>query len=388
MLTPEQLETAQIEASIITSKMQKEIMEKIIKSIRKAGEITSSTDYLIFRAKELGMTNKYIKDTIQKELQISNEEIETLFDKASRLTYAYDKKIYEKSNTPYIPYEKNEEIQRIKTAIIERTEGEMYNITRSMGFAKLVGGKTVFTPLTTFYQDTMDTVFYSVFNGTDTLEGAVRRATKIMSDSGIRVVDYASGRTNRVDVAVRRNIMTSLTQLQEQITQHNAEELNTTIFEFSWHTGHRPSHGWGGQRYDTNGIDYPTKEEVYEMYGGGTMEDYNCRHSVYPTFKEFSPMYSEKELERLEREEQEKKEWNGKQYDKYGQTQKAREMETNMRKIRREIDLLKANPDNADTITSKRIRYRAMMDEYSKFCKEMGLPVQKERIYQDMLGRV
>lgn len=389
MLTPEQLETAQIEASKITARMQKNIMEKIIQSIRKSGEITSSTDYLIFRAREMRLTKEYIKEQIQKELKLSNKEIETMFRKAGELTYAYDENIYKLSGTPYTEFSKNDTIQRIIDEAIERTQGEMYNITQSMGFAKIVEGKTVFTPLTEYYQDVMDDTFYSVFNGTATVDEAVRKATRQMSDSGIRVVDYASGHHNRIDVATRRNIMTSLTQMQEQISNHNAEELKTTVFEFSWHSGYRPSHGWGGQRYDTTGKYYPTKDEVYKKYGGGTMDDYNCRHSVYPTFKEFPPMYSKEQLKEMAKKEKEKKEWNGKKYNKYEQTQKARQMETSMRKIRREIDLLKANPDiNADAIRSKRIRYRAMMDEYSRFCNYMGLAVQKNRIYQDMLGRV
>lgn len=364
-------------------------MEKIIQSIRKSGEITSSTDYLIFRAREMRLTKEYIKEQIQKELKLSNKEIETMFRKAGELTYAYDENIYKLSNTPYTEFSKNDTIQRIIDEAIERTQGEMYNITQSMGFAKIVEGKTVFTPLTEYYQDVMDDTFYSVFNGTATVDEAVRKATRQMSDSGIRVVDYASGHHNRIDVATRRNIMTTMTQMQEQISNHNAEELKTTVFEFSWHSGYRPSHGWGGQRYDTTGKYYPTKDEVYKKYGGGTMDDYNCRHSVYPTFKEFPPMYSKEQLKEMAKKEKEKKEWNGKKYNKYEQTQKARQMETSMRKIRREIDLLKANPDiNADAIRSKRIRYRAMMDEYSRFCNYMGLAVQKNRIYQDMLGRV
>jgi hypothetical protein len=389
MLTPEQIEKIQIEASRITLNMQKNIMDRIVKGIRKAGEITSSTDYLIYRAKELGASKEYIQNEIQKQLNLTDKELQEMFEQAGRNSYAYDKDIYKLAKKPYTKFEDNEAIQNIISNVIERTQGEMRNITRSLGFAELINGKIAYTDIGTFYQNTMDTAFYGVYNGTDTIERAVKDATRTMANSGIRSVDYITGHHNRVDVAVRRNIMTSLTQMQEQITEHNAEELGTTIFEFSWHTGARPSHGWGGQRYDTTGKDYPTQEQVYAMYGGGTMDDYNCRHSVYPTFKEFAPMYSKEQLERLNRQEQVKKEWQGKEYNKYEQTQKAREMETKMRKIRSNIDLLKKNEDiEQDLIRSQRTKYRAMMDEYTRFCRAMGIPAQKERVYQDALGRV
>lgn len=389
MLTPEQLEQYQIQSGKLMSKMQKDIMDRIISGIRKTGEIKSSTDYLIFRATELGMSKKYIKKKIAETLKYSEEEINKMFEEAGKRTYSYDKKVYDMSDTTYIPIEENEAIQSIMREAFIRTNGEMTNITKSMGFAKVENGKVVFKDIATFYQEEMDRVFYSVYNGTSTIDKAVREATSTMAKSGLRFVDYASGNTNRVDVAVRRNIMTGLAQMQEQITQHNAEELGTTIFEFSWHSGFRPSHGWGGLRYDTTGKEYPTKEEVYSMNGGGTMDDYNCRHSVYPTFAEFEPAYSKAELRRLNDREQLKKEWKGKELNVYEQTQKQRQMETKMREIRSRIDLLKKNEDiEKEVIRNERIKYRGLMDEYVKFSRQMGLKTQKNRVYQDMLGRV
>ena len=362
------------------AKMQQDIMDRIIQGIRKAGEITSSTEYLIFRATELGMSKKYIQKKIQENLDLSNKEIRKIYEEASKRTYSYDKSIFDITDTNYIPYEENEAVKSIMEAFFERTNGEMINITKSMGFAEIINGKVMFKDMAKFYQEEMDRVFTSVYNGTSTVDKAVREATAKMSNSGLRIVDYASGNTTRIDVAV--------TQMQEQITQHNAEELGTTIFEFSWHSGFRPSHGWGGLRYDTTGKDYPTKEEVYANNGGGTMDDYNCRHSVYPTFKEVEPAYSKAELKRLNALEKQTKEWNGKQLNRYEQTQKQRQMEAKMRELRRRIDLLKQNGDiEKENIQKERIKYRALMNDYVMFSKKMGLSTQKNRIYQDMLGR-
>lgn len=389
MLTPEQLEKYQIESSKLMAKMQKDIMDRIITGVRKTGEIKSSTDYLIFRATELGLSKKYIKQKIAENLQYSEEEISKMYEEAGKRAYSYDKSVYDMSDTNYIPYEENEAIKSIMREAFERTNGEMKNITKTLGFVRIKNGKTVFSEMTDFYMEELDNAFYSVIDGASTIDKAVRETTSKMSASGIRTIDYASGATNRVDVAVRRNIMTGLTQMQEKMSEHNAKELGTTVFEFSWHSGARPSHGWGGLRYDTTGRQYPTKEEVYSMNGGGTMEDYNCRHSVYPTFAEFEPAYSNEELRRLNAKEKVKKEWRGKELNVYEQTQKQRQMETKMRDIRMKIDLLKKNEDiEKELITQERIKYRALMNDYSVFCRKMGLRTQKNRVYQDMLGRV
>lgn len=389
MLTPEQLELYQVKSAKLLNKMQEDIMNRIIEGIRKAGEITSSTDYLIFRATELGVSKKYIQQKIQESLDLSSKEITKMYKEASKHTYSYDKTIYDVKGINYMPYEGNEAVKSILSEVIERTNGEMKNITKTMGFATIKNGKVTFAEMTDFYIEEMDRVFTSVYNGTSTLDKAVREATSKMSKSGIRTIDYESGKTNRIDVAVRRNVMTGLTQMQEQITQNNANELGTTIFEFSWHTGYRPSHGWGGLRYDTTGKDYPTKEEVYQNNGGGTMDDYNCRHSVYPTFKEVDPAYTKSELRRLNKLENERKEWRGKTYNKYEQTQKQRQMETKARELRSRINLLKQNKDiESEKIQIERAKYRALMNDYVEFSKAMGISTQKNRIYQDMLGKV
>ena len=265
MLTPEQLERYQIESGKLMAKMQKDIMDRIITGIRKSGEIKSSTDYLIFRATELGVSKKYIKEKIAESLDYTEEEIGKMYEQASKQTLSYDKSVYDMSDSNYIPYEENEAVQSIMKEVFLRTNGEMKNITQTLGFVTIKNGKTDFSELTDFYMEEMDNAFYSILDGTNTIDNAVREVTSKMARSGIRTIDYESGMTNRVDVAVRRNVMTGLSQMQEQITQHNAEELGTTVFEFSWHSGARPSHGWGGLRYDTTGTYYPTKEEVYAI---------------------------------------------------------------------------------------------------------------------------
>ena len=82
------------------------------------------------------------------------------------------------------------------------------------------------------------------------------------------------------------------------------------------------------------------------------------------------------------------KRWQGKELDVYGITQQQRRMETAMRAQRSKIVALKTARADADQILNMRVKYRAQLYEYTKFCRQMGVEQQRERIYMDMLGRV
>mgnify|MGYP002508528592 CR=1 FL=1 len=69
-----------------------------------------------------------------------------------------------------------------------------------------------------------------------------------MTASGLRTVDYASGHSNRVDVAARRALLTGMGQLTGHISDMNGQLLGTDKFEVDWHHGARPDHAkWQGR---------------------------------------------------------------------------------------------------------------------------------------------
>ena len=59
-----------------------------------------------------------------------------------------------------------------------------------------------------------------------------------------------------------------------------------------------------------------------------------------------------------------------------------------MRKTRADIALLKKGEGDSERIKLKRALYRGQMQKYIAFSEGMNLPEQKDRIYQDGLGRM
>ena len=76
------------------------------------------------------------------------------------------------------------------------------------------------------------------------------------------------------------------------------------------------------------------------------------------------------------------------EYTTYEALQRQRQMETILRKYRRDIELLKEGGMPERDLMLKQCRYQGKLQEYQAFSKSMGLPVQVERVYQDGLGNM
>ena len=212
----------------------------------------------------------------------------------------------------------------------------------------------------------------------------MRRVVKEMTASGLRTVDYASGYSCRTLVAVRRAIMTGVSQLSAQINEKIAKDLGTDTFEVTWHAGHRPSHWWGGNVY--------TKQELISVCGLGDVSGLcgaNCRHSYMAFVKGYSVRtYTPEQLRELERKEQQTRPYNGKEYTPYQASQVQRQMETKMRNQRAYVKGLQQGGGSTDDVIAAKSRYLNTLHQYQNFSKKMKLPEQMERVYMDGLGRI
>lgn len=323
---------------------------------------------------------------LKEALGKSYPEMFELYDKVIDWEYVRNKEVYEQVNAEFIPYEENEELQQITEGLIRQSGAELQNITKSLGFYLDYGtGKPVLTPLAQVYQKYLDAACMDIVSGAFDYNTVLRRTVTHLTNSGLRQIDYASGRANRVDVAARRAVMTGVSQLSGKISEMNAEKLGTEHFEVEWHAGARPIHAvWQGRVY--------SKEELTTVCGLGSVTGLlgaNCYHMYFPFIPGISVRnWTDEWLEEQNRKENTPKSFNGKEYTLYEAKQRQRQMETCMRAQREKVDLLKKGGADPDDITIARAKYQGQLNEYSRFCKKMGLTEERERIYYDMRGRV
>lgn len=383
-MKPNDLVKISLQIEALFEDMQMRITQDIVRRILKAGKITSTADYQIEKLVLLGNSTEFIEAEIKRLTGKAQEQIWQMYEDVIDWEYVRNKEIYEQINGHFTPYEDNKQLQQWTNAIYEQTKNEIKNLTRSMGFALKYGGKIVFTPFSEYYQKYLDRACMDIVTGAFDYNNVLRRVVKELTASGIRSVEYASGHSNRVTVAGRRAVMTGVNQLSAKINEKIAKDLGTDTFEITYHTGARPTHWWGGMVF--------TKKELENTCGLGSVDGLcgaNCRHNYMAFVPGVSVRtYTDEQLVEMNRQEQQTKEWNDKKYTTYEATQKQRKMETSMRTQREKIKLLQDGKADKDTIMLEKAKYQGKLNEYARFCKKMGLPQERERIYIDGLGKV
>ena len=366
--------------------LEERIMQDIVRRIVKAGEITSTADWQINRLRILGYSSEDIEQEIKKTLNASYPEMFELYDKVINWEYVRNKDIYEQINAEYIPFEENGQLKQITEAIIDQSFDDLENVTNSLGFYLDYGnGKKVLTPLSQVYTKYLDAACYDIVTGAFDYNSVLRRVVTQLTNSGLRQIDYSSGRANRVDVAARRAVMTAVSQITGKISEYNAQKLGTEYFEVEWHAGARPTHAvWQGRVW--------SKEQLYSVCGLGTVTGLlgvNCYHTYHLFFPGLSERnWTDDWLEEQNRKEAEPKSFDGKEYTLYEAKQRQRQMETAMRAQREKVRLLQHGGADQDEIILHKAKYQGQLNEYSRFCRKMSLTEERERIYLDMKGRV
>ena len=214
---------------------------------------------------------------------------------------------------------------------------------------------------------------------------AIRQSVKRMADSGLRTVDYASGWSNHLDVAVRRATLTGANQMSGKLTDALGEEMACNFVEVTAHAGARntgsgPANhaSWQGKVYARKGEtkEYPNLAKVTGYGTGAGLKGWNCRHD----YNNFWPGYSERtwtdgELANIDPPPFSYK---GKEYDYYAANQRQRTIERAIRKTKRELIGYDAAGDK-EAFTAASIKLQRQRQEYQSFSKAADLRQKPER---------
>lgn len=382
-MTQGEIEKLGAKTAKIFSELELRIMSDIVRRIKINGFSTASADWQFTRLQQIGKSEEDIKKWIQEALEASDEEIERIFSEETYKQYMTHERAYEIYGLEQIPFEENVQLQHLIEATKKQVSLEFNNMANSMGFAiKGPDGKIITSPLLDFYRSTMDNAVMDIQSGAFSYQYVLERTIRKMTSSGIRWIDYNSGWHNRVDVAARRAVLTGFRQTQGHINERVANDLGTDYYEVTYHVGARPTHQpWQGKVWS-----YKELETVCGLGTGSGLHGWNCYHTYYPFIPGISiRTYTDKQLERMIKEENAPKYYNGKQYTTYEALQQQRKLETSMRKTRQEIQLLRDGESDETAITLKKAKYYGQMQTYEAFSKKTGLPLQKQRIYQDGL---
>lgn len=381
--TPELLDALPEEMAELFRGLEDTLLAEICSRLKLRDELNEVTVQDIRALRSHGIDLKEIKKAIHETSGISKTKLDKLLgDVVARNQQYYTDMIDLAHITQPETLVDAAEVAAIRTQTLDT----FHNLTASMGFL-VDAGRTMLPPAKA-YQWALDSAALQVQSGAINYNQAIKTAVKELADSGLKVVDYESGHRDHVDVAVRRAVMTGVSQICAKYTEQSAEYLDTPYFEVSAHVGARDKPGpspwsshkdWQGRVYSVRTGDiYPS---IYDVCGLGAvdgLEGANCRHRRFPWVEGVSERtYTDEQLEHID--DGHGCTFDGKDCTAYEATQMQRRIERTVRKLKREKAAYKAAGLHEDE-TAVNIRLRRLNAKYKAFSAEAGLPEQPERM--------
>lgn len=380
---PEVLDALPEELAELFRALEIKLLEEICSRLKASDQLNEVTVQDIRALRSHGIDLKEIEKAIRKTSGISETKLNELLDDVVERNQKYYTNVIDLAHIT-----QPETLVSIEDtwAIYQQTKRDLRNITQSMGFL-VDAGRTMLPPAKA-YQWALDSAALQVQSGAINYNQAIKTAVKELADSGLKVVDYESGHRDHVDVAVRRAVMTGVSQICAKYTEQSSEYLDTPYFEVSAHVGARDKPGpspwsshkdWQGRVYSVRvGDIYPS---IYDVCGLGAvdgLEGVNCRHRRFPWVEGVSERtYTNEQLEHID--DDHGCTFDGKDYTAYEATQMQRRIERTVRKLKREKAAYKAAGLHEDE-TAVNIRLRRLNAKYKAFSVKAGLPEQPERM--------
>ena len=283
----------------------------------------------------------------------SNSEIKKIMEEAGVKSYAEDKKLYQKAGKNLKDLEENLSAKKFVEAIKRHSGKDLVNISKTAGLA----GKD----LKMFYDVELSKAIITLRSGAFSSDQIIRQVVNTCADRGLTTISYASGKSMRMESAIRMCVNTGFRQLTTQMGFMNAELMGQDLMELSAHADARPTHQeWQGQIVSLSGRSgYLSLNDI----GYGSADGFsgvNCRHSWYPFFEGISePLYTDFE-------EVQPFDYKGKIYTGYDANQHIRKLENSIKKEKRKITMYDELGDE-ESVTTHKVREQRLRQERDKF---------------------
>lgn len=293
----------------------------------------------------------------------SEDTIAKILHQAGVRSLSFDSAVFKAAGFDPVELRQSATITRLLVEGIQRTNGVMRNLTATTA---LTGQEA--------YIRAADLAYWQVATGAKDYNSAIREAVKNVAAEGIEVINF-TGSTDKIDVAVRRTVLTGVTQTTSEMQLKLLNELGADEIQVSAHIGARNTgegyanhESWQGKVYSVRGNKYPN---FFESTGYGTGEGlsgWNCRHSFYPFFPGISKEAYNKAT--LDEYADKKVNYNGKEIDFYKATQTQRRYEREIRKAKRELAAVEAAGLDVTAEIANLAKWRASMRD---FIQQTGL---------------
>ena len=329
--------------------------------------LRADKDFQMAVAENTMAYKREVQQIINNTIESAKEAGKTLIAEAGDMAWNNDLSMWEQQGEDLT---KPNSLSKFIKASSLQTSGALRNLTKTMGFKNTALGTTGVMDM---YQREMDLALIKVSTGAFSFDQAVKDCVHRLAQSGLRSIDYESGRSYQLDVAARMAVRTGMSQLSGKITEENLKNSNHDLVITTQHMGSRPDHAvWQNKVFSYSGKSkkYPdfVKETGYGTVTG--LKGANCTHDFYPYWEGASIIPEDIK-------EPDPRIIGGKTYTYYESTQKQRQMERQIRATKREIEAIKSIGGDAQDLQNK---LRGQMADYKSFSKAAGLKERDNRL--------
>ena len=331
MLKPEYLQRVPDGMIKLYAQAEMDILENMAVRIARYGYWIPAVEHQAKMLEEAGMVREEILARLKTLTGRTDRELRQLMQEAGGVALKSDDAVYRRQGLNPPPVSASEDLQKILQAGYEKTAGTFRNLT-------LTTARTAAHQ----FEQALDRAYMQITLGGMDSGTAIRSTIKQLSAEGVGAIRYPTGRTDTIEVAVRRAVVTGVNQTALRLQDARADEMGADLVEVSAHAGARPSHAqWQGGIYSRSGKSrkYPDFVKTTGYGTGAGLGGWNCSHSFRPWFEGMSRTYDKALLKEYQAKDYE---YNGVRMTEYEALQEQRKIERNIRRWKREQNALQA----------------------------------------------
>ena len=315
---------------------------------------------------EAGMVREEILARLKTLTGRADRELRQLMQEAGTAALKSDDAVYCRQGLHPPPVSASEDLQKILQAGYEKTSGTFRNLT-------LTTARTAAHQ----FEQALDRAYMQITLGGIDYNTALRSTIKQLSAEGVGAIRYPTGRTDTIEVAVRRAVVTGVNRTALRLQDARADEMGADLVEVSAHAGARPSHAqWQGGIYSRSGKSkkYPDFVKTTGYGTGAGLGGWNCSHSFRPWFEGMSRTYDKALLKEYQAKDYE---YNGVRMTEYEALQEQRKIERSIRRWKREKNALDAAGLDSSEASAKITEWNRRQKD---FLEQTGLKADGTRV--------
>ena len=366
--------------------------KKIGSALRQIKELTPSQAHQLVQILKYGGNYDEIVRQIAKYTDLNIQDIDNIFNSYAKRDQLFYEKFYKYRNIPFVPFAENTALKMQTRALANIVKNEMYNYARTnlLGFTI----NREFMNLKDTYNYVLDEALLNVSQGKETFDSSMRRILKDIGGSGLKTVDYKSGRQVRLDSTVRMHLKSKLRELHNELQKIYGEEFGADGVEISVHENPADDHeNVQGRQFSNEefnklqnggvGVDYKGKAYSLDHDGNGThrpISEMNCYHYIFSIVLGVSkPTYTDEELQKKIDDNNKGFELDGKHYSLYEGTQLQRQLERAIRE-QKDIQILAKSSDDMELVGTAQSNITKLTQKYKELSQISGLPTKMKRL--------